>query len=157
LTSKFDGNVHDRSVVTITANRVINDNSGCATKNVADLGTDSIVHSANEPPHSISFDFRSLTIAPTHYSVRMYTPSPNSFQLKNWVLEGSTDSCAWIEIDHRENNSDLNSSCPLKMFSIARSDPVSLIPLRQIDPNHRNDNFLIFTSFEVFGSMVGIK
>jgi hypothetical protein len=157
LTSKFSGNSHDRSVVTITANRVINDNPGCAAKNVTDLGTDSIFYCANQSNQLISFDFRSLTITPTHSSLRMHTPGPNNYHVKNWVLEGSTDSQEWIEIDRRENDSDLNNSCSLKTFSIARSDPVRLIHLRQIGPNHQSDKYLIFNLFEVFGSVIGLE
>jgi hypothetical protein len=157
LTSKFGGNVHDRGVVTITANRVYSDNPNYATKNAADLGTDSYFNSANEPNQSISFDFRNLTIIPTHYSLRTHSSGPNDSHLKSWVLEGSTDGNLWIEIDRRENNSDLNSSCALKTFSIARSDPVRVIRLRQIGPNHCNNNQLVCSSFEVFGSMVDLE
>jgi hypothetical protein len=83
LTSKFGWNVHDRGVVTITVNRVYSESPGHAAKNVADLGADSVFYSANEPNQSVSFDFRSLTIAPTHYSLRMYRPGANSYHLKN--------------------------------------------------------------------------
>jgi hypothetical protein len=157
LTSKFGGNVHDRKIVTITANHVVADHPNDAAKNVADLGTNSYFHSANEANQSISFDFRNLTITPTHYSLRMNSPGPNHYHLKNWVLEGSPDGNSWIELDRRENNNDLNSSYALKTFSVSRSDPVRVIRLRQIGPNHQNDNYMIFTSFEVFGSVVGLE
>jgi hypothetical protein len=157
LTSKKGGNVHDRDVVTNTANRVWSDDPSYAAKNAAALGIDSYFHSANEPNQSISFDFRNLTITPTHYSLCTYSSGPNFCHLKSWVLEGSTGENSWIEIDRRENNSDLNSSCALKTFSIARSNPVRVIRLRQIGPNHQNDNCLVFTSFEVFGSVVGLE
>jgi hypothetical protein len=157
LTSKFRGNVYDRSVVTITANRAASDHSYYAAKNVADLGTDSYFQSPNEANQSISFDFRNLTITPTHYSLRMYSPEPNSYHLKNWVLEGSPDGNSWIELDRCENNNDLNSSYALKTFSVSRSDLVCVICLREIGPNHQNNNHMIFTSFEVFGSVVGLE
>jgi hypothetical protein len=157
LTSKFGGNVHDRNVVTITANRAYDDNPHNAAKNVADLGTNSYFCSANEANQSISFDFQNLTITPTHYSLRMHSPDPNYCHLKNWVLEGSPDGDLWIELDRRENNNDLNSSYALKTFSVSRSDPVRVIRLRQIGPNHQNSNHMIFTSFEVFGSIVGLE
>jgi hypothetical protein len=75
LTSKFGGNVHNRGGVIITANRVYNSDPSHAVKNVADFGTDSVFNFANEPNQSISFDFRNLTITPTYYSFRMYTPA----------------------------------------------------------------------------------
>jgi hypothetical protein len=74
--------------------------------------------------------------APTHCSLRRYSDGPNICHLKNWVFEGSTDATAWSEIDRCEDNSDLNSSFALKPFSIAQSDPIRAIPLRQIGPNH---------------------
>jgi hypothetical protein len=83
LTSKFGGNVHDRNVVTITANRAYDDHPYYAAKNVADLGTNSHFHSPNEANQSISFDFRNLTIAPTHYSLRVNNSDRNSYHLKN--------------------------------------------------------------------------
>jgi hypothetical protein len=84
LASKFGGNVQDRSAVTITANRVYSSDASCAAKNAADLGTDSYFCSANEPNQLISFNFGNLTILPTHYSLRMHSPSPNYSHLKNW-------------------------------------------------------------------------
>jgi hypothetical protein len=157
LTSRFCGNVHDRCIVNITANRPYNDSPSNAAKNVADLGTDSVFHSVNEPNQSICFDFKAMQIRPTHYSIRMYSAAPNQYHLKNWVIEGSVDGNSWIEIDRRENNTDLNSSYAIKTFNICKVDTFRMIRLRQIGLNHRNDNYLIFTSFELFGTLIGVK
>jgi hypothetical protein len=154
---KFGGDVHDRDIVTIIVNRACYTHPSHAAKNVADIGSDSYFYSANEPNQSIAFDFRNLMIMSTHYSLRMHHPRPNQYYLKNWALESSRDGNSWMYLDRCENNSDLNSFFALKTFSIARFDPVRVIHLRQIGPNHRNDNYLIFTSFEIFGSMVGIE
>jgi hypothetical protein len=157
LTSRFGGNVHDRGVVNITANRVASDSPGYAAKNVADLGTDSFFHSVNEPNQWICFDFKEMKIRPTHYSIRMHSSGPNSFHLKNWVIEGSTDGTSWHELDRRENNTDLNNSYAVKTFNICKVDTFRMIRLRQIGLNHRNDNLLLFTAFELFGSLIGLK
>jgi hypothetical protein len=143
--------------MTIIANRAYDGHPYYAAKNVADLGTNSYFQSANEANQSISFDFRNLIIPPTHYSLRMNSPGPDSYHLKNWVLKDSPNDDWWIELDHRENNNDLNSSCALKTFSVSRSDSVRVISLCQIGPNHRSDNYMIFTSFEVFGSVAGFE
>jgi hypothetical protein len=82
---------------------------------------------------------------------------PTGAHLKSWVLESSTDGNVWSKIDHHENHSDLTRSFEQKTFSIARSDPVHVIRLRQIDPNHGNHNIVIFTSFGVFGSVIGLE
>jgi hypothetical protein len=157
LTCRFGGNVHERGVVGITANRPVNAESCNAPMNLADLGTDSYFHSVNEPNQSICYDFKEMKIRPTHYSVRMYPAGRNSYHLKNWVIEGSTDGASWSEIDRRENNTDLNSSLAIKTFEVAKIATFWMIRLRQIGQNHRGDHYLIFTSFELFGSLMGMK
>jgi hypothetical protein len=157
LTSQFSGNIHDRGVVTITANRPISNYPSYAAKNVADLGTDSYFRSANEPNQWICFDFKAMKIRPTHYSVRTCSGGPNTIHLKNWVIEGSADGTSWNEIDRRENNTDLNNSYAVKTFNVCRVDTFQMIRLRQIGLNHQNYNHLIFTAFELFGSLIGLK
>jgi hypothetical protein len=157
LTSRFGGNVHDCGVVDITANRSYTGDGNHPAKNVADLGTNSYFLSANEPDQSISFDFKEMTVQPTHYSIRMYSPGPNYSHLKNWVIEGSLDGKSWSEIDRRENNTDLNSSFAIKTFNICKVDTFRMIRLRQIGLNHHGNNYLIFTAFELFGSLIGLK
>jgi hypothetical protein len=163
LTSKFGGNVHDRNVVNITANRVVGDSPSYAPRNVADLGGDSLFHSVNEPNQSICFDFKKMKVIPTHYSVRTYNYNPGGHHLKNWVIEGSVDGQSWDELDRRESNSDLNSAYAVKMFSVSdskpksKSGPFQMIRLRQIGSNHNNYHYLIFTAFEIFGSLIGLE
>jgi hypothetical protein len=157
LISRFGGNVHDRGAVNITANRPYSDNPGHAAKNVADFGTNSCFYSVNEPNQWICFDFKAMKIRPTHYSIRMCSPGPNSYQLKNWVIEGSRDGTSWNEIDRRENNTDLNRSCAMETFNVCKVDTFRLIRFRQIGLNHQYDNLMIFTAFELFGSLIGLK
>jgi hypothetical protein len=83
LISKFGGNVHDHDIVTITANRTLNDDPSHTAKNAAGLGTDSCFHSAYELDQSISFDFRNLRIIPTHYSLRTYHSGSNCCHVKS--------------------------------------------------------------------------
>jgi hypothetical protein len=102
LTAKFGGNVHDRGVVHITANRVLSNHPNYAAKHVADLGTDSNFYSANDANQSICFDFKKMKITPTHYSIRTNSSGPNSSHLKSWVLEGSKEGNSWIEFDRQD-------------------------------------------------------
>jgi hypothetical protein len=156
LTAKFGGNVHDRGVVHITANRVCDDSTGHAAKNVVDLGTDSYFHSTYDANQSICFDFKKMTITPTHYSIRTNNNGPNGYHLKSWVLEGSKEGNLWIEIDRQDGRSDLNSRFAVATFSVGRSESVGLLRLRQTGLNHSGNNLLYFTAFEIFGSAVGI-
>jgi hypothetical protein len=121
-----------------------------------DLGTDSYFYSASDANQSICFDFKKMTITPTHYSIRTSRNGPNSYQLKNWVLEGSKEGNSWIEIDRQDGRGDLNSQFAVATFSVCRSESVGLLRLRQTGPNHSGNNLLRFIAFEIFGSAVGI-
>jgi hypothetical protein len=157
LTSQFGGNVHDRGVVLITTNRTADDHPVYAAKNVADLGNDSFFHSANKSNQWICFDFKTMKIRPTHYSVRTHGGGPDFHHLKNWVIEGSADGTSWNEIDRHENNTDLNSSLAVKTFSVCKVDTFRMIRLCQIGRNHGEQNYLIFTAFELFGSLICLQ
>jgi hypothetical protein len=89
--------------------------------------------------------------------MRMSSYGPNSYHLKNWVIEGSIDGTSWSELDRRENNTDLNNSYAVKTFNVCKVDTFRMIRLRQIGPNHGNNNYLIFTAFDLFGLLMGLK
>jgi hypothetical protein len=156
LTSRFSGNVHDRNVVNITANRAYDNRADYAAKNVADFESNSYFLSANEPNQSICFDFKTLRIKPTHYTIRTLNSGQSSYHLKSWVIEGSTDGTSWVEIDCHENNTDLNSALAVKTFTISKVATFQMIRLRQIGLNHANNNYLYFTAFEIFGLLTGL-
>jgi hypothetical protein len=90
-------------------------------------------------------------------STYSYSPGPNYAHLKNWVTEGSADGKSWSEIDRRENNTDLNSSSAIKTFDICKVDTFRMIQLRRIGVNHCGNDFLSFTAFELFGSLIGLE
>jgi hypothetical protein len=157
LTAKFGGNIHDRGVVHIIANRPFCDHPSYAAKNVADLGTNSYFQSVNEANQSICFDFKKMTITPTHYSIRTHSSGLNSYHMKSWVLEGSTEGNLWIGIDRQNDCGDLKSQFAVATFSVGRSESICLLRLTQTGPTHYGHNYLIFTAFEIFGSVVGIE
>jgi hypothetical protein len=157
LTSRHGRNVHDVGVMSITANRPVDDHPACGPKNAVDLGTNSYFHSVNEPNQSICFDFKALQIRATHYTVCMLESRSASCHLKNWVIEGSNEGISWTEIDRRENNTDLNISYAIKTFVVKEIDRFSMICLRQIGLNHEKSNYQMMTTFEVFGWLLGAK
>jgi hypothetical protein len=57
----------------------------------------------------ICFDFKTLRIKPTHYTIQTYCGERKGHHLKSWAIEGSDDGVSWTEIDLRENNSDLDA------------------------------------------------
>lgn len=151
LTRTHGGNVSDTGVVGITADRPYSDDPSDAAKNVADLGTDSYFQSDNVPNRWISFDFKDRRITPTAYSIRPYSAGPGNHHLKSWVIEVSNDGKDWTEVDRRENNSDLNDNRVTRSFRTSRQEECRFIRLRQIGKNHYGNDFLRFTSFEIFG------
>jgi hypothetical protein len=152
LTAKYGGNVHDKGVVEITASSV--EKSWCGTevppRNTADIKSDSYFESENKPDQWICWDFKTLIIEPTYYTVR------SSF-LKRWVVEGSDDGTSWTEIDRREDNSDLNVRKAVKTFAISQSGSFRRIRLLQRDLNHSGNNQLKISAFELFGAVAGLQ
>jgi len=59
-----------KGVVGITASSVSENDPECTSRNAADLGTDSYFSSRNEPGQGICWDFKTLRIEPTHYTIR---------------------------------------------------------------------------------------
>jgi hypothetical protein len=150
LTEKCCGNVHDKGSVEIAASSVSGEH--------ADLGEkDSYFCSQGGPDEWISCDFKALRIEPTHYAIRTWEMGPNYGHLKNWAVEGSDDGAMWTEIDRRENNNDLNDKATVKTFAVVRSGSFRRIRLRQTGPNHRGNNYLFLSAFEIFGAIAGLQ
>jgi hypothetical protein len=153
LSERCGGNVHDHGLVTITANRPCDPSH--AAKNVADLTTDSYFNSISEPNQWICYDFNRMKVKPTHYSIRSYYGGGvNYHNLKTWTVEGSNDGTAWIRLDERTNNSELNSANAVATLAISQPQPVRMIRLQQTGSDHNGHNHLIFCSFEVFGTLL---
>jgi hypothetical protein len=148
-TAKCGGDVHDLGVVEITANSVFGTNY---PRNIVDLDhSSSCFYSEDEPGQWICLDFKTLRIEPTHYTIRV---SDDDY-LKSWAVESSDDGASWTEIDRRENNSDLNSKRAVKTFAVSRSSSFGRIRLRQTGPNHRGNDTLVLSAFELFGAVAG--
>jgi hypothetical protein len=77
--------------------------------------------------------------------------------LKSWTVEGSEDDASWIEIDRRENNSDLNAPRAVKTLVVARSGSVRRIRLCLTGLNLMDGNHVILSAFEVFGAVAGLQ
>jgi hypothetical protein len=154
LTKQFGGNVHDQGVVRITAHRALSDNPSYAPKNVGDVETNSLFHSAEDPNQWVCFDFKKMKVKPTYYSLRTHSSCPGSCHIKNWAIEASNDGRRWVELDRQVDNNDLNSPLAVKTFEIANADPFKMIRLRQTEPTHNGSDCLAFTALEFFGSLM---
>jgi hypothetical protein len=89
LTGKCGGNVHGRGVVEITASSVFW--TDYSPRNTADLGSYSFFFSQNEPGQWIYWNFRTLRIEPTQYTIQTSNDGSNWCHLKSWMVEGSDD------------------------------------------------------------------
>ena len=107
-------------------------------------------------------DFKERKVKPSHYSIKSY--GGNSYNLQNWVLEGSNNNESWTVLDTRNNDKSLDgSSNPSITFEIQNSNQINefyrYLRIRQTGPNsntNNNDYRLIIKSLEYFGSITEI-
>jgi hypothetical protein len=152
LTEKCGGNVHDQGVVDITASGTW---KGHLPKNAADLTADSNFLSSLQEDSWICFDFRDKTVKPTHYTLRSsWQGKRGGNNLKEWVLEGSTDGQNWVRLDRRKNNDLLNDRSAMAIFPVANPEAVNMIRLRQTGQNHGGTDGLVIASLELFGTLI---
>jgi hypothetical protein len=151
LTSQHNGNVHERVIVNISALDPYNTDSCHLPRNAADLAaTNTYFFSKNESNQMLIYDFQKLRIKSTDYSIRSYhNGGVNTYHLKSWTIEVSSDGSNWKEIDHRENNNDLNGASFIKTFSVSKSIECRFIRLRHIGPNHQGNNHLLLSALEI--------
>ena len=155
LSNACGGNVHDKGVVEITSSPPCSSSAGHAAKNVADVTVDSYFHSNDSANQFVCYNFKDKTIIPTHYSIRShYSSSPGNHNLKSWVVETSTDGNVWTEVDRHENNGDLNGRNITKTYPISVQKECRMFRIRQIGPNWAGLNYLVFSSLEVFGTLI---
>jgi hypothetical protein len=169
LTREYRDNVHDHDVVTVTSSAPFSDNEPLhdrwyAAKNVVDLRVDSVFFSASrkreeEIPHTrnnwICYDFKHRRVVPTSYSIRSnYNGRINSGNLKSWLVETSMNGDEWTEIDHKENNSDLNDRNVTRTFEVPGCQMCRFIRLVNIGRNYGGNDALVISSFEIFGCLL---
>jgi uncharacterized coiled-coil protein SlyX len=145
LTRKHGGNVHGKGIVTITS-KSVNDNPRYATRNVADLTSDSEFFSLGQPRQWICWDFREMRLRPTHYTIK-------SYQLKSWVVESSLDAEEWTEIDRKTDSEDFKGWETVS-FAVSNSAQCRFIRLTQTGNNQSGNNCLYIRGFEFFGTLL---
>jgi hypothetical protein len=158
LTRQCGGNVHDRGVIEVTSSKSVYPDD--AAKNIADLEDASYFYSVNrrmtsDMPHTrnnwVCYDFKRQTIVPTHYTVRT---SSGFAHLKSWLVETSTDGQNWREVDHHENNKQLNGHNLTATFAVADGRECRFIRLVNVGGNHKNNDALMISAWEIFGTLI---
>jgi hypothetical protein len=154
LTKKHGGSVQEKGIVAITS-KSVDDEPKYALKNVADLTSDEIFSSKNEPGQWICWDFREMRVRPTHYTL-------TAQYLKSWVVSGSVDGSNWTEIDRQTDNQDFNRPMGWKSardwntvsFAIANAGEFRFIRVTETAKTHTlNSDFLLLAAVEFFGSL----
>jgi hypothetical protein len=158
LTERCGGNVHERAVVEVPANRPMDGHPTRVPRSAVDPGNDSSHFcSANDKDQSIRFDFKQMKVRPTHDSIRAQNSGTNGQHLRSWVVEGSQDGSSWPVVDCPDDPGDLNNAYAECQFAISGLDTFRMIQLRQRGQNHQPDNYLCFTKFDIFGWLLGLK
>jgi hypothetical protein len=125
------------------------------------LETDSYFGSAyrergDDIPHTrnnwICYDFKKRRIVPTHYTIRTHRGNPGTAHLKSWLVEASTDGKHWREVAREEDSKQLNGSRFTATFAVAGGE-CRFIRLVNIGRNHRGNDCLFISAWEIFGSI----
>jgi hypothetical protein len=146
LTRKHGGNVHEKKIVTITSSSTFSEDPKFSVQNVADFNSDLGFCSRSEQNQWVRWDFRTMRIRPTNYTIRGGT-------LKSWIIEGSVDNVMWVEIDQQVENGDLKG-VGIASFTVARSIECRFVRLRQTGRNHTGNDQLAFRDLEIFGTLL---
>jgi hypothetical protein len=177
LARKCRGNVHDRHVVEVACGSfeketyganphsgAYNNDPNFAAKNAADLETVSYFESAfrekkQHIPHMrnnwVCYDFKEKRIMPTHYTIRTNGyDGPGQWRLKSWLVEASVHGESWREVDHRENNEQLNGAYFAGTFAVAGGGECRFIRLVDIGRNHVGNDCLLISAREIFRSLI---
>jgi hypothetical protein len=143
LTRLYERNVHDANVVKVMSSPASTNTRRFAARNVVDLQANSFFCSPHQPdvPHTrnnwICYDFGELRVAPAHYGLRSRFDGGRGFaNLGSWVVEVSEDGGAWVQIDSREDNGDLNEKNVTRIFAVQLVEEGRFVRLVNIGRNH---------------------
>ena len=146
LSEKFEGNVHTKNVVKITASSI-----GYPIENIVEEDDDKYFCTENEPDSWIKFDFKERKVLLDRYTLKTCQYPKDCEHLKNWVLEVSDDDNNFTEIDQHKNCDLLNGFRKTATFEVSHSTPARFVRLRQTDKNWSDCDVLDLTKIEFSG------
>ena len=149
LSEKFEGNVHTKNVVEITASS-IGIFSG-PVENIVEEDDDKVFWTDDEPDSWIKFDFKERKVLLDRYTLKTFIGNEGCSHLKNWVLEVSDDDNNFTEIDQHKNCDLLNGRLRTATFEVSHSTPARFVRLRQTGENWNGDNILFLNQIEFSG------
>lgn len=148
LTRKYQGNVHDLGIVSVTGNTC---SKACwGPRNIV-MPTGFYIFRACELPW-ICWDFKERRVIPSSYSIQSVHGKLNTV-FKSWVIEVSNDNASWTVIDRQDN--DLLDRNLLAHFGIAQvpREGFQFIRLRATGPNTRGGMRFDTNFVEFFGTL----
>jgi hypothetical protein len=101
------------------------------------------------------YQFESLMNFAFDMTFRFGVPCPGNCHLKSWLVETSADGEKWREVDHKENNEQVNGTYFTGAFPVVGSVESRFIWLANIGRNHFGDDVLGISAWEILGSVVG--
>ena len=113
--------------------------------------------SDNQPNNWISLEFKEHRVIPTHYTIRSTNwCGKNWCHMRSWAVECSNDGSSWDTLDSQSNSEYLNGSGLFHTFALQnqQSKEYRFIRIRSTGPNWSGNNFLIFDSFEIYGTLI---
>ena len=149
LGAECGGNPHEYGVISITA-------SGTGSLNqchgVVDYGWGSFWYSKDEPNSFIQFDFKSMRVCLSGYSLKSHYANTQFFV--SWVIEVSDDGSTWEAVDER-NTRALVGPNRVKTYECSRQRDkfVRFVRMRQTGKNSGSDDYLLLSQIEFFGKL----
>ena len=141
------GNILDQNIISISSNK-----SECSShpiKSLIEYGSTTCWHNGSQNEW-FEIDFKNISVRITGYSIK----SCSNHYLKNWIIEGRTNSGGWITIDTKNNDPYLNGNSLEHYYQISQStEPFRYVRLRSTGNCHSNCGTFYIDSFEIFGSI----
>ena len=109
----------------------------------------------NVPGSWICIEFKKHQVIPTYYTIRSNTAGSNNIHPRSWVLEGSSDSSTWEQIDEQKENSSLNGPNQIFTFQVQNTNQhkFKYLRIRQTGINWENSHHLYLNYIEIFGKI----
>ncbi|KAK8887933.1 hypothetical protein M9Y10_038992 [Tritrichomonas musculus] len=156
LTKKNSGNVDEKGVVKVTSSSVC---CNLYPKRAVDFDNIDNYFASDDKENSwLQYDFINLRVRPTHYSMRSRNSGGKGYKNPmSWLIEGSNDAENWTTLDSQKNVTYLDGKSLVHTFDIKALQKVNFfryLRIRQTSKNSGNDDLLVISALEYFGSII---
>ena len=150
-------NPHDAGVVTVTKSSGGSGTLGQFVANVAPDASQTYFATGNSAPSWIAVSLQSKRVKPTGYvlSIGSYSLAYGHHFPRHWRLEGSNDGATWTSLRAHTNDTTLSQTNVTGYWPVeAQAGSFTHFRILQTGPNSNGDNYLMATSFEVYGELL---